>query len=124
MDSNGFQTSGGWPATGAGTVPVPQFDSKQLTAPQLSKLLLPTWQLVNEYTSSSHIDTGLAQRITICYKPSVVIAMQKRRREEGEGGRHRGQLLCAAAVANKAASAGGAYAAPQSTNNRVKFCQP
>ena len=86
MDSNGFRTSGGWPATGVGTVPVPQFDSKQLTAPQLSKLLLLTWQLVNEYTGSSRIDAGLAQRITICYKPSVVIAMQKRRREEGRGG--------------------------------------
>ena len=86
MDSNGFRTSGGWTATGVGTVPVPQFDSKQLTAPQLSKLLLPTWQLVNEYTGSSRIDAGLAQRITICYKPSVVIAMQKRRREEGRGG--------------------------------------
>ena len=120
---SGFRMSGGWTTAKRGTVPVPRrFDSKQLTvAPQLLSKLpsanMPACQACMQAQVTSTLvsvsQSAASQVLSTCH-----LKLQKRERE----GRHRQQLLCGAAVAaNKAASAGSAYAAEQSTNNRVNI---
>lgn len=114
--------SSGWTMVGRRTVPVPRrFDSKQLTlAPQLLSKLpsrnMPACQACSKAQAASTVVSVSPHNHNL--QPSRCCHPIARERERGDIG----SSCCGAAVAaNKAASAGSAYAAEQSTNNRVNI---